>query len=92
MVFLPIRGLYFYVAEQRTYRNPGTSNGMAKSLLDHVGEPCDAASATFLVIRGNSFWPCSIESNSILVRIMQSFAWSILRHQHISNVVEAALS
>ncbi|KAG0587837.1 hypothetical protein KC19_2G195200 [Ceratodon purpureus] len=30
----------------------GTSNGMAKSLLDHVGEPCDAASATFLVIRG----------------------------------------
>lgn len=26
---------------------------MAKSVLDHVGEPCDAASATFLVIRGN---------------------------------------
>lgn len=31
----------------------GTGNGMAKSVLDHVGEPCDASSATFLVIRGN---------------------------------------
>ena len=31
----------------------GTGNGMAKSVLDHVGEPCDATSATFLVIRGN---------------------------------------
>lgn len=31
----------------------GTGNGLAKSVLDHVGEPCDAASATFLVIRGN---------------------------------------
>lgn len=30
----------------------GTSNGMAKSLLNHVGEPCDPSSATFLVIRG----------------------------------------
>ena len=55
MVLLPIRGLYFYVSEQRTYLKPGTGNGMAKSLLDHIGEPCDAASATFLVIRGNSF-------------------------------------
>ena len=26
---------------------------MAKSILDHVGEPCDATSATFLAIRGN---------------------------------------
>uniref|UniRef100_A0A7I4FBM7 sphingosine kinase n=1 Tax=Physcomitrium patens TaxID=3218 RepID=A0A7I4FBM7_PHYPA len=32
----------------------GTGNGLAKSVLDHVGEPCDAASATFLVIRGQT--------------------------------------
>ncbi|KAG0570231.1 hypothetical protein KC19_6G146200 [Ceratodon purpureus] len=32
----------------------GTGNGMAKSVLEHVGEPCDAASATFLVIRGQT--------------------------------------
>jgi hypothetical protein len=59
---------------------PGTSNGMAKSLLDHIGEPCDAASATFLVIRGNLSLICSIWT---------TFEWGscnlmlycILRHQ-----------
>ncbi|KAJ7201988.1 hypothetical protein O6H91_Y491500 [Diphasiastrum complanatum] len=32
----------------------GTGNGMAKSLLDAAGEPCDASNATFAVIRGHT--------------------------------------
>lgn len=35
----------------------GTGNGMAKSVLDLSGEACDAATATFAIIRGNmTFW------------------------------------
>lgn len=31
----------------------GTGNGMVKSLLDSVGEPCKAPNATVAIIRGN---------------------------------------
>jgi sphingosine kinase len=31
----------------------GTGNGMAKSVLDLSGEACDAATATFAIIRGH---------------------------------------
>lgn len=34
------------------YANAGTSNGMAKSLLDSVGESCTAFNATLAIIRG----------------------------------------
>ena len=35
---------------------------MAKSVLNHAGEPFDAATATFLVIRG--FLPCYLRNKS----------------------------
>lgn len=41
-----------YTQKSTTGLDAGTGNGMAKSVLDHAGEPFDAATATFLVIRG----------------------------------------
>lgn len=34
------------------YANTGTANGMAKSLLDSVGESCTAFNAALAIIRG----------------------------------------
>ena len=36
----------------------GTGNGMAKSLLDSVGEPCIASNAVLAIIRG-----CTLDLN-----------------------------
>lgn len=33
----------------------GTGNGMAKSLLNSVGEPCKASYATLAIIRGSEY-------------------------------------
>ncbi|EEF37693.1 sphingosine kinase 1 isoform X1 [Ricinus communis] len=41
----------------------GTSNGMAKSLLDSVGEPCKASNAVLAIIRGHK---CSLDVATIL--------------------------
>ena len=36
-------------------QNPGTGNGMAKSLLDSHGEPCAASNAALFIIRGRLY-------------------------------------
>lgn len=36
-------------------QNLGTGNGMAKSLLDSHGEPCEASNATLFIIRGKLY-------------------------------------
>lgn len=43
----------------------GTGNGMAKSLLNSVGEPCKASYATLAIIRGSDLpiFPYSVLVN-----------------------------
>lgn len=37
------------------YVDTGTGNGMAKSLLDAVGQSCNASNATLAIIRGGEY-------------------------------------
>jgi len=38
-----------------TFLDIGTGNGMAKSLLDSVGDPCSAFNAALAIIRGGPY-------------------------------------
>lgn len=42
------------ICDQDFY-DTGTGNGMVKSLLDSVGEPCKAYNATLAIIRGSTW-------------------------------------
>ncbi|XP_044462016.1 sphingosine kinase 2-like isoform X2 [Mangifera indica] len=58
----------------------GTGNGMVKSLLDSVGEPCKAPNATVAIIRGHK---CSLDVATILqgetkFYIVLMLAWGLV--------------
>jgi len=65
----------------------GTGNGMAMSVLDHVGEPCDAASATFLVIRGQT-QPLDVataKQSNVKFHLILMLAWGLVADVDIES-------
>lgn len=63
------RYLFFEVFYMCNGLNAGTGNGMAKSLLDTVGQPCTALCAVLAIIRGYK-WSCYF-----LIDIMDILWW-----------------
>ncbi|KAL5579324.1 hypothetical protein UlMin_011766 [Ulmus minor] len=61
----------------------GTGNGMAKSLLDNVHEPCSAINAVLAIIRGNK---CSLDVATILQGETKFFSVLMLAWGLIADV------